>query len=78
MQNIEQIVELKQPHQPLPVSPIQIIKLDWNFTIPPESDQTGAYYLLTIAGVAVYGHWLGDLGEFFVAWAYHSNCGQVH
>ena len=72
MQLVQHRTEQKKPvpHQPS-------IQMYWNFNSPPETDTPGTYLLLTIAGIAIVGEWLGEPGEHYVGWAYqHHSCGQ--
>lgn len=41
----------------------------WNFDIPPSGLKGAKMQLLTIGGISVTGTWLGNLGQYYVAWA---------
>jgi hypothetical protein len=51
--------------------------IHWNFTVPPDNED-GTYMLLTIAGIATSGEWQGELGEYFVGWAYSTQPEALH
>lgn len=41
--------------------------IHWHYTVP--DNRAAKVQLLTVGRVAVHGHWYGELGEAFIAWA---------
>lgn len=53
---------MKQPHISAPAG-----QVFWRYDIP--QDRGSKTLLLTVGGICVTGTWLGDLGQYYIAWA---------